>query len=91
MGQHDGADIGEAQVVVLEAFVGGPYVHPQPVGTFVGRLSAGLVQQLGAQSFAAVGAVHGDLVGIQGGFSPLLLGPQLGLCPRSDGEVAVGS
>ena len=30
MGQDDGADVGEAlaQVVVLEAFVGGPHVHP---------------------------------------------------------------
>jgi hypothetical protein len=67
---------------VLKAFVGGPYVHPQPVGTFVGRLGAGPVQQFGAQSFAAVGAVHGDLVGVQGGFGPLLLGPQFGTLPK---------
>ena len=34
------ADIGEAlaQVVVLEALVGGPDVRPKPVGTFVGCL-----------------------------------------------------
>jgi len=32
------ADIGDAlaQIVMLEALVGGPDVHPQPVGTFVG-------------------------------------------------------
>ena len=37
MGQDDGADVGEAllEVIVLDALVGGPHVHPQPVGVFV--------------------------------------------------------
>src|SRR5215203_1960490 len=52
VGQHDGADVGEPllEVVVLEVFVGGPHVYPQPVGSLVGRLGAGPVQQLGAQT-----------------------------------------
>jgi hypothetical protein len=52
MGQYDGADVGEAlaQVVVLEAFVGGPHVYPQPVIAFVGGSGAGLVQQLGPEA-----------------------------------------
>jgi hypothetical protein len=32
-----------------------------------GRLGAGPVQELSAQSFAAVGAVHSDLADVQGG------------------------
>jgi hypothetical protein len=40
VGQDDSADVGEvlAQVVALKALVGGPHVHPQPVGALVGRL-----------------------------------------------------
>jgi hypothetical protein len=50
-GQDDSADVGEAlaQVVVLKALVGGPHVHPQPVGALVGRFGPAPVRQLGAQ------------------------------------------
>jgi hypothetical protein len=51
VGQYDSADVGEAlaQVVVLEVLVGGPHVHPQPVGALVGRFGLVPVRQLGAQ------------------------------------------
>jgi integrase len=34
MGEHDGADVGEAlaQAIVLEVLIGRPHVHPQPLG-----------------------------------------------------------
>ena len=35
-------------VGVLEAFVGGPYVHPQPLGALISSAGPGPVQQLGA-------------------------------------------
>jgi hypothetical protein len=67
VGQDDSADVGEAlaQVVVLEVLIGRPHVHPQPVGTLVRRFGASPVQQLSAQTLAAVSAVDRDLVGIQ--------------------------
>jgi hypothetical protein len=88
VGQHDSADIGEAlaQVVVLEALVGGPHVHPQPVGTFVGGAGAGPVQQLSPQALAAIGTVDGDLVGVQSRLGGLLLGPEFGLGPAVESE-----
>jgi integrase len=41
-----------AQIVVLEAFIGRPHVHPQPVGSLVSGASTGPVQQLGAEVLA---------------------------------------
>jgi hypothetical protein len=81
VGQDDSADVGEAlaQVVVLEVLIGRPHVHPQPVGTLVRRFGASPVQQLSAQTLAAVSAVDRDLVGIQRRLGSLLRGPQLGL------------
>src|SRR5215217_6260479 len=57
MRQDNGADVGEAllEIVVLEAFVAGPHVYPEPVGAFVGGTTAGPVQQLGTEALAAVG------------------------------------
>jgi hypothetical protein len=88
VGQHDSADIGEAlaQVVVLEALVGGLHVHPQPVGTFVGGAGGGPVQQLSPQALAAIGTVDGDLVGVQSRLGGLLLGPEFGLGPSVESE-----
>jgi hypothetical protein len=64
--QDDGANVGEAlaQVVTLRAFVGGPHVHPEPVGALIGGAGAGPVQQFGAQALTAVRAVDCD-VGIR--------------------------
>jgi hypothetical protein len=42
-------------------------------------VGASPVQQLGSQPLTAVGPFQGHLVGIQGRFGPLLLGPQMSL------------
>jgi hypothetical protein len=86
--KDDGADVGEAllQVVVLEALVGRPHVHPQPVRAFISGPGTGPVQQLGAEASAAVGPVDRDLVGVQGRFGLLLLSPQLRLGEAVDGD-----
>jgi hypothetical protein len=83
VGEDDGADVGEAlaQVVVLEALVGGPHVDAEPVVAFVGGLAAGPVQQLGPQTLAPVRPVDRDLVGVWRGLGGLLWGPKLGLGP----------
>ena len=64
VGQHHGADVGEAlvAVVLLELVVGRPHVDAEPTGALVGGAGAGPVEQLGAEVFTSVGTADRGLV-----------------------------